>query len=86
MLSLQIIEDRPFAVANKSSTLEKIKDELRQRTSEFSDRNAFNNFWDRTYLESNEWQQEIAFSLSLQLNLLKIAIALTGKPDGQAEK
>jgi len=61
MLSIQIIEDNPFAVANKSSTLEKIKDELRQQTGESSARDAFHNFWDRTYLESNSWQQEITF-------------------------
>jgi hypothetical protein len=61
MLSLQIIEDNPFAVVNKSSTLEKIKDELRQRTGESSAREAFNTFWNQSYLESNGWQQETAF-------------------------
>lgn len=58
--SLQIIEDNPFAVANKSSTLEKIKDEMR-RTGEASARDFFTNFWNQTYLESNGWQQEIEF-------------------------
>jgi hypothetical protein len=60
-LSLQIIEDNPFAVANKSHMLEKIKDGIQQRTGENSARDAFATFWSQAYLQSNSWQQEIGF-------------------------
>lgn len=49
--SLQIIEDNPFAVANKSSSLEKIKDELRQRTGELK-RNFRRNITSRKFKPS----------------------------------
>nr|MCU0537315.1 hypothetical protein [Hydrococcus sp. Prado102] len=60
-LSLQIIEDNPFAVANKSSTLEKIKNEIRQRTGKIDAREAFNTFWSQDYLQNAGWQEELAF-------------------------
>lgn len=60
-LSLQIIEDNPFAVANKSSTLEKIKNEIRQRTGKPNAREAFSTFWSQAYLENAGWQQEFDF-------------------------
>jgi hypothetical protein len=59
--SLQIIEDNPFAVGNKSKILEKIKEELRQRTDENFARDAFTTFWSSAYLQSRGWQQEINF-------------------------
>ncbi|WP_414545616.1 hypothetical protein [Nostoc sp. CCY0012] len=61
LLSLQIIEDNPFAVADKTSNLEKIQDEMRQRTGITSARNAFANFWSQAYLQQAGWQQEIDF-------------------------
>ncbi|TVP62016.1 MAG: hypothetical protein EA343_12455 [Nodularia sp. (in: Bacteria)] len=60
-LSWQIIEDNPFAVADKSSTLEKIQEEMRQRTGFNSARDAFAQFWNLDYLENAGWQQEIGF-------------------------
>ncbi len=60
-LSLQIIEDNPFAVADKSRILEKIKDEIRQRTGENYARDAFTNFWSQPYLQSRGSLQEINF-------------------------
>ena len=60
-LSGQIIEDNPFAVADKSSTLEKIKEEMRQRTGINSARDALSRFWHPDYLEDAGWQQEIGF-------------------------
>lgn len=61
LLSWQIIEDNPFAVADKSSSLEKIQDEMRQRTGINSARDAFATFWSQAYLEKAGWQQEINF-------------------------
>lgn len=60
-LSTQIIEDNPFAVANKSSTLEKIQEEIRQRTGVNSARDAFEQFWHPDYLEKAGWRTEIGF-------------------------
>ncbi|WP_414527771.1 hypothetical protein [Nodularia chucula] len=60
-LSTQIIEDNPFAVADKSSTLEKIQEEMRQRTGINSAREAFARFWDADYLATAGLQQEINF-------------------------
>lgn len=60
-LSTQIIEDNPFAVADKSSTLEKIQEEMRQRTGINSARDAFTQFWNADYLETAGWRQEIDF-------------------------
>lgn len=59
-LSLQIIEDDPFAAANKSHTLEKIKEQLRQRTGKPFARDAWMTFWSSAYLDAG-WQQELAF-------------------------
>lgn len=61
LLSLQMIEDNPFGVANKSGTLAKIKNEIRLRTNEKSARNAFNIFWSQAYLAQAGWQSEINF-------------------------
>ncbi|MFQ4142134.1 hypothetical protein [Chlorogloeopsis sp. ULAP02] len=60
-ISLQIIEDNPFAVANQSRILEKINNELRQRTGESFARDAFTTFWSLAHLQSRGWQQEINF-------------------------
>jgi len=60
-LSLQLIEDNPFEVANKSRNLAKIKYEMRDRTAEPSARDAFSTFWSSSYLLEADWQQEIAF-------------------------
>lgn len=60
-LSLQLIQDNPFAVAGKSSTLAKIKDDIRQRTGENVTRKAFATFWSQPYLAEAGWQSEIAF-------------------------
>lgn len=60
-LSLQLIQDNPFAVAGKSSTLAKIKDDIRQRTGENVTRKAFATFWSQPYLTDAGWQSEITF-------------------------
>jgi len=60
-LSHRIIEDNPFEGANKTSTLEKIKNEIRGRVGVDSARDAFATFWSQPYLAQAGWQQEINF-------------------------
>lgn len=61
ILSHRIIEDNPFEGANKTSTLEKIKNEIRGRVGVDSARDAFATFWSQPYLTQAGWQQEINF-------------------------
>lgn len=63
--STEIIETNPFALANKSGTLEKIKNRMRQhifnqRRSE-SARQAFNTFWSPENLSQRGVQNELQF-------------------------
>jgi hypothetical protein len=58
-LSIRMIEDNPFDVANKTGTLAKIKNEIRLRTHQISARDAFATFWSQAYLSQAGWQQEI---------------------------
>lgn len=60
-LSNEMIADNPFAVANKSGTLEKIKHQMRDRVGKESAREAFATFWSEPYLAQAGWQQEINF-------------------------
>ncbi|MEM8505146.1 MAG: hypothetical protein AAF716_18575 [Cyanobacteria bacterium P01_D01_bin.1] len=50
--SVEIINEDPFAVANKSGTLERIKNEMRDRMDEESSKTAFQRFW-RTGADSS---------------------------------
>ena len=43
--SVAIVDEDPFAVANKSGTLERIKNEMRDRMDEESSKAAFGEFW-----------------------------------------
>ncbi|MBD2604555.1 hypothetical protein H6G81_08420 [Scytonema hofmannii FACHB-248] len=60
-LSTEMIDGNPFAAVNKSGTLEKIKNRMRDRTSVKSAKQAFGTFWSQTYLTEKGWNQEIAF-------------------------
>lgn len=60
-LSNEMIQDNPFAVADKSGTLEKIKNQMRTHVSLESAHQAFNRFWSYDYLTQTNWQQEIKF-------------------------
>jgi hypothetical protein len=60
-LSAEIIDTNPFAVANKTGTLEKIKNRMRDRVSEESGKKAFAKFWSQEYLQQKGWNQEIKF-------------------------
>jgi hypothetical protein len=59
--STEIIESNPFAAANKSGTLEKIKNRMREHIKQESAKQAFNSFWSQQHLAANGWQQEINY-------------------------
>jgi len=60
-LSSEMIVTNPFELANKSGTLEKIKNRMRDRMRQTSARTAFASFWSQAYLGKAGWQQEIDF-------------------------
>ncbi|HLO52349.1 MAG TPA: hypothetical protein VK211_28375 [Kamptonema sp.] len=59
--SVEMIDQNPFAVANKSGTLEKIKNRMRNRipNPQDSSKEAFRTFWSSEYLNKAGWTQEI---------------------------
>lgn len=61
LLSNELIEDNPFAVANKTGNLEKIKNQMRDRVGLSSAHRAFSTFWSLAYLQPANWSQEINF-------------------------
>lgn len=61
LLSNQIIEDNPFAIANKSGLLEYIKNQIRDRIVQNSAHEAFNHFWNSAYFSQIGWESEIGF-------------------------
>lgn len=60
-LSNELIEDNPFAVADKTGNLEKIKNQIRDRVGISSAHRAFSTFWSLAYLQQAGWSQEINF-------------------------
>lgn len=74
-LSINMINEDPFAIADKSGTLEKIKNRMRERVPnpEDSSKEAFQIFWTRNYLAEQglnqelDWFEEEIISL-IQLN------------------
>ncbi|MBT9317511.1 hypothetical protein [Leptothoe spongobia] len=59
--SADLIDENPFAVANKSGTLERIKQGMRDRTDqESSSKEAFRTFWSQAYLQKG-WSEELDF-------------------------
>ncbi|GGA05525.1 hypothetical protein CYANOKiyG1_17850 [Okeania sp. KiyG1] len=60
-LSAEMIDQNPFAVANKSGSLEKIKNRIRDRipNSEDSAKESFKTFWSKEYLTQNELIEEL---------------------------
>ncbi|GAA6623487.1 hypothetical protein [Scytonema sp. NUACC26] len=57
----EMIKENPFAVANKSGTLEKIKNLMRDRMGIESAHQAFRLFWSEAHFETAGWQPEIQF-------------------------
>ncbi len=60
-LSDEMIQDNPFAVANKTGSLEKIKNQIRVHMSRESAHKAFDLFWSFDHLSQAGWQKEINF-------------------------
>jgi hypothetical protein len=59
--SAAIIDENPFEIANKSGTLERIKNMMRDRLGMDSSKQAFSEFWSEDYLTEAGWSQEIGF-------------------------
>jgi len=60
-LSTEMIDTNPFAVANKTGTLEKIKNRMRRHIKNESAKESFKIFWSSGYLTANGSVQEIEF-------------------------
>ncbi|MCU0523592.1 MAG: hypothetical protein MUF72_02085 [Elainella sp. Prado103] len=83
-LSTEMINQNPFAVANQSGTLERIKNRMRDRIGEESAKIAFQTFWSTEYLTTAGWQNAIDFFEQelqplLDLNYYR-GISETGQP------
>ena len=59
--SAAMVDENPFAVAEKSGTLERIKNLMRDRLEEDSSKTAFRNFWSEDYLAGADIEDELAF-------------------------
>jgi hypothetical protein len=62
-MSVEIIDQNPFQVAEKSGTLEKIKNRMREHiyTAEDSAKQSFQIYWSRENLLQPYWPQELVF-------------------------
>lgn len=60
-LSVEMIENNPFAGASKSGTLEKIKNRMRDRLRNESSKGAFSTFWSQDYLLKQGLDRELDF-------------------------
>ncbi|MDJ0511131.1 MAG: hypothetical protein QNJ64_18025 [Crocosphaera sp.] len=62
--SLQMLDQNPFQIANKTGTLERIKNKMREHvfgTKESSAREAFQTFWSADNFRKNGWRDELNF-------------------------
>jgi hypothetical protein len=59
--SLQIIQNNPFEVANKTGTLETIKDRMRNHIGVDAAETAFQEFWTADYLAANDYEKELEY-------------------------
>ncbi len=60
-LSVSMIQSNPFDAAGKTGSLEKIKNEVRDRVGNQSAKGAFHTFWSQQYLAKFGWEREISF-------------------------
>jgi hypothetical protein len=60
-LSATLIDENPFQVAGKTVALEKIKKEMRDRMDIDSATEAFERFWNRSYLTEAKWPSAMNF-------------------------
>ena len=56
-----MINENPFELANKTGTLEKIKNRMREHMGQESARGSFREFWSIDHLKKNLWTREIKF-------------------------
>lgn len=61
MMSAEIIDENPFEIADKTGTLERIKQRMRERVGEESSTEAFETFWSVEYLNQAGWIDELQF-------------------------
>lgn len=59
--SAVMVDEDPFRVANKSGTLEKIKNRIRSHIGNESSKQSFSTFWSQAHLEQAGWSQELSF-------------------------
>ncbi len=59
--SAEIIDENPFEIADKTGTLERIKQRMRERVEEESSTEAFETFWSVEYLNEAGWINELRF-------------------------
>lgn len=59
--SAEIIDENPFEIADKTGTLERIKQRMRERVEEESSTEAFETFWSVEYLNEAGWVNELQF-------------------------
>jgi hypothetical protein len=60
-LSVSLIQNNPFQVAEKTGNLEKIKNQVRDRVQNQSAKGSFQTFWSQDYLTKAGWGKEIGF-------------------------
>ncbi len=60
-MSAEIIDENPFDIANKTGTLERIKQRMRERLNEESSQEAFATFWSVDHLRAAGWIEELQF-------------------------
>jgi len=59
--SISVVDENPFAIADKSGTLELIKNKMRDHIGTDSAKDAFVEYWSEPYLSANGWSEEIDF-------------------------
>jgi hypothetical protein len=59
--SAAMIDENPFQLANKTGTLEKIKNRMREHLRNESSKQAFNIFWGQAHLTQVGWPRELTF-------------------------
>lgn len=57
----EMIDENPFQGADKSGTLERIKNRVRDRIGDDSAKQAFNTFWSEAYISQEGWPQTLEF-------------------------
>jgi hypothetical protein len=60
-LSISLIQNNPFQVAEKTGNLEKIKNQVRDRVQNQSAKGSFQTFWSQDYLIKAGWERELRF-------------------------